>query len=82
MPVHLYGHPTDMRAIRKLADEHGLKVLEDAAPALGAEIEGRKVGQLRRRGLLQLSRRENHDLRRGRNARDERRSRSTSGPNS
>ena len=33
-----------MRAVRKLADEHGLKVLEDAAPALGAEIEGRKVG--------------------------------------
>ena len=44
IPVHLYGHPADMRAIRKLADEHGLKVLEDAAPALGAEIEGRKVG--------------------------------------
>jgi perosamine synthetase len=44
VPVHLYGHPTDMRAIRRLADEHGLKVLEDAAPALGAEIEGRKVG--------------------------------------
>ncbi len=44
IPVHLYGHPTDMRAIRALADEHGLKVLEDAAPALGAEIEGRKAG--------------------------------------
>lgn len=44
VPVHLYGHPADMRAVRKLADEHGLKVLEDAAPALGAEIEGRKVG--------------------------------------
>jgi perosamine synthetase len=44
IPVHLYGHPADMRAIRKLADEHGLKILEDAAPALGAEIEGRKVG--------------------------------------
>jgi perosamine synthetase len=44
MPVHLYGHPTDMKAICQLADEHGLHVLEDAAPALGAEIEGRKVG--------------------------------------
>ncbi|HEX4000566.1 MAG TPA: DegT/DnrJ/EryC1/StrS family aminotransferase [Pirellulales bacterium] len=44
VPVHLYGHPADMKAIRKLADEHGLKVLEDAAPALGAEIEGHKVG--------------------------------------
>lgn len=44
MPVHLYGHPTDMKAIGQLAAEHGLQVLEDAAPALGAEIEGRKVG--------------------------------------
>ncbi len=44
MPVHLYGHPTDMRAIVALAEEHGLKILEDAAPALGAEVEGRKVG--------------------------------------
>lgn len=44
MPVHLYGHPTDMKAIGQLAAEHGLTVLEDAAPALGAEIEGRKAG--------------------------------------
>jgi len=44
VPVHLYGHPADMPAIRKLADAHGLKVLEDAAPALGAEIEGQKAG--------------------------------------
>ncbi|HEV2968659.1 MAG TPA: DegT/DnrJ/EryC1/StrS family aminotransferase [Pirellulales bacterium] len=44
MPVHLYGHPTDMKGIDKLAQEYGLLVLEDAAPALGAEIEGRKVG--------------------------------------
>ena len=44
MPVHLYGHPTDMRAIMQLAEAHGLRVLEDAAPALGAEVEGRKVG--------------------------------------
>ncbi len=44
MPVHLYGHPADMRAIRQLADGHGLSILEDAAPALGAEVEGRKVG--------------------------------------
>jgi perosamine synthetase len=44
MPVHLYGHPTDMKTISQMAEEHGLLVLEDAAPALGAEVEGRKVG--------------------------------------
>src|SRR5262249_16624228 len=46
VPVHLYGHPTDMLAITQLAREHGLFVLEDAAPALGAEVNGRKVGGL------------------------------------
>jgi perosamine synthetase len=46
VPVHIYGHPTDMTEVNALAAEHGLKVLEDAAPALGAEVRGRKVGGL------------------------------------
>lgn len=37
MPVHIYGHPVDMDAILHLADKHGLKVIEDAAEAHGAE---------------------------------------------
>jgi perosamine synthetase len=46
VPVHLYGHPADMVALNHLARLHGLKILEDAAPALGAEVNGRKVGGL------------------------------------
>ncbi|HVA49410.1 MAG TPA: DegT/DnrJ/EryC1/StrS family aminotransferase [Pirellulales bacterium] len=46
VPVHLYGHPTEMPAIHALAAAHKLKVLEDAAPALGAEVDGKKVGGL------------------------------------
>jgi perosamine synthetase len=46
IPVHLYGHPTDMPEIINLARQHDLKILEDAAPALGAEVHGRKVGGL------------------------------------
>src|SRR5205823_4304556 len=46
LPVHLYGHPTDMVAIQELAREYGLRILEDAAPALGAEVNGKKVGSL------------------------------------
>jgi perosamine synthetase len=46
IPVHLYGHPADMDAVSRLARDHGLKVLEDAAPALGAEVHGKKVGSL------------------------------------
>jgi len=37
MPVHIYGHPVDMMAILALAREYGLKIIEDAAEAHGAE---------------------------------------------
>jgi perosamine synthetase len=37
MPVHIYGHPVDMDPIVRLAQEHGLAVIEDAAEAHGAE---------------------------------------------
>lgn len=44
MPVHLYGHPADVVAIKALADELGLVLIEDAAQAHGAAIGERKVG--------------------------------------
>jgi perosamine synthetase len=44
IPVHLYGHPAQMGRLMALAKERGLLVLEDAAEAHGAEIDGRRVG--------------------------------------
>jgi perosamine synthetase len=44
IPVHLYGHPCDMPAICRIAARHRLAVIEDAAEAHGAEIDGRRVG--------------------------------------
>ena len=44
IPVHLYGHPCDMDPIMKIAKEHNLYVIEDAAEAHGAEYKGKKVG--------------------------------------
>jgi dTDP-4-amino-4,6-dideoxygalactose transaminase len=43
MPVHLYGKPTPMAEIVALAEERGLFVVEDAAQAIGARIEGQCV---------------------------------------
>ncbi|MCK4828831.1 DegT/DnrJ/EryC1/StrS family aminotransferase [bacterium] len=46
IPVHLYGQMCDMQRIRKIADKHGLFVVEDAAHALESERDGIRVGQL------------------------------------
>jgi len=44
LPVHLYGHPAEMKAIMELAEDHNLTVIEDACQAHGAELNGRRVG--------------------------------------
>ncbi len=46
MPVHLYGRPADVHALRGIADSHRLLLIEDAAQAHGASVRGRKAGNL------------------------------------
>jgi dTDP-4-amino-4,6-dideoxygalactose transaminase len=44
VPVHYAGRPVDVAAFRSLASRHALTVVEDAAHALGASVDGRRIG--------------------------------------
>ncbi len=46
MPVHIFGQPAKMDEIMDIAKKHNLKVIEDAAQAVGAEYKEKKVGAI------------------------------------
>jgi dTDP-4-amino-4,6-dideoxygalactose transaminase len=46
IPVHLYGQCADMKAIRKIADAHTLRLIEDNAQGFGARGDGFRIGEL------------------------------------
>jgi perosamine synthetase len=50
--VHTFGYPADLGAIFSIARRRGLRVIEDACEAIGAEYEGRKVGPLGDAGVF------------------------------
>lgn len=51
MPVHVYGHPCDVHAIQKIADNYNLKVIYDAAHAFGVSD---KSGSILKHGDLSV----------------------------
>ena len=46
MAVHLFGHPAPMRELRAIADAQGLLLIEDAAQAFGASLDGVRCGAI------------------------------------
>jgi perosamine synthetase len=45
LPVHIFGYPADMPTFERIAEEHGLEIVEDACEALGAQhADGKAVG--------------------------------------
>lgn len=52
MPVHLYGQPSDMTGLQRLADAHGLTLIEDAAESLGARYRGVPTGAIGEAGAF------------------------------
>lgn len=54
VPVHLTGAPADMESLARIAARHDLRVVEDAAQAVGAAVNGRPVGSLGDAGCFSL----------------------------
>jgi len=54
LPVHLYGHPVEMRPVLDFAHTHGLHVIEDASQAHGAVYRGQRVGSFGDIGCFSL----------------------------
>ena len=46
IPVDIFGHPYDIKSLRKITDKYGLKIIQDACEALGSEYDGDKTGLL------------------------------------
>lgn len=46
LPVHMYGHPAEMKKILDIAKKYNLKVIEDCAQSFSAEYNGKKCGSI------------------------------------
>ena len=59
IPVHTFGQCADMDIILKIAKKHNLKVIEDAACAVGSEYKGKKAGSIGDIGCFSFHARKN-----------------------
>jgi perosamine synthetase len=52
LAVDVFGHPADWLALERIADRHGLALIDDSAEALGSELKGRRCGSFGRAGVF------------------------------
>ena len=52
MAVDVFGHPADWDGLERIADRHGLALIDDCCEAIGATYKGRKLGSLGRAGAF------------------------------
>ena len=52
LPVEVFGNPAGMAEIRRIADKHGLMVLEDCCEALGSKLDGKPAGTFGQMGVF------------------------------
>ena len=55
IPMHTFGHPSDMPALLEVAGRFAMPVVEDAAESLGSTLEGRHTGTFGRLGVLSFN---------------------------
>lgn len=58
--AHLYGFPAKVDEIKRICEKHGALLIEDAAEAMGATVNGKPVRQLRRLRRHLLQRQQDH----------------------
>ncbi|HZK53180.1 MAG TPA: DegT/DnrJ/EryC1/StrS family aminotransferase [Desulfosporosinus sp.] len=52
LPVHIFGQPVNMDEIRRLAEKHGLFIIEDSCEAIGAKWNGEMAGTVSDAGVF------------------------------
>lgn len=55
LPVHLYGNAVDMVEMRRIARDHGLALIEDAAEGISARLDGQHVGTFGEMGCFSFN---------------------------
>lgn len=55
IPVHIYGHPSDMNKIMKIAEKYNLYVIEDATESLGSLYKGKHTGTIGHMGCYSFN---------------------------